>query len=97
MKFRISQLPYDGHYEVYSPELLEVRVKFPDTELGRAMAGDYVDFLNDKYCDKEVNKEWPKIDRMARIKYHLEQISILIDSDKIFWGEHGNEVKKGSG
>jgi len=87
------------HYEVVLIQpSSKVIAKFEEDEEGinKLMAHDYCDFLNDKYCDKEVNKEWPKINRLARINYHLEQLSILINSERVVWGEHGNEVKEGS-
>lgn len=58
------------------------------------MAYDYVEFLNDKYCDKNVNAEWETIDRPARIKHHLEQIELLKNEKRLYYNSHGNEVKK---
>lgn len=50
-----------------------------DIEVARAMAGDYVEFLNDKYFDKEINKEWPKPNNEERAKYHLEEAKKYIE------------------
>lgn len=66
---------------------------FPTGEIGRLMAGDYCDFLNDKYCDKEINEEWPKIDRETRINYHTDQIIKLKKKDFVRWNEHGTGVE----
>lgn len=35
---------------------------------------DYVEFLNNKYCDKNINEEWPKPNNKKRIQYHSEQL-----------------------
>lgn len=57
------------------------------------LIGDICDFLNDKYIDKNIDEEWPKVDVKARIKYHEEQIKIL-KGGKYSWNEHGNGVKQ---
>jgi hypothetical protein len=62
-------------------------------EVMQFMPHDYCDFLNDKYCDKEINEEWPSIDRKERIKYHLNEIEKLVDNKKLHWNEHGNGVE----
>lgn len=74
----------------------ELMAEFPDlnNEYAEAMAHDYCDFLNDKYCDKEINKEWPQINREERIKYHLEQLQLLRSDKRLYWNEHGNGVKR---
>lgn len=61
-------------------------------ELAELLVGDICDFLNDKYCDKEINAEWPEINPEERIKYHEEQIEIL-KSSKYVWNEHGTGVE----
>jgi hypothetical protein len=66
-------------------------------DIARAFAEDLCDFENDKYYDKEINKEWPKIDRRARIKYLQEQITILRYKRNIKWNAHGNGVEEGLG
>lgn len=75
----------------------ELMAEFPElnNEYAEAMAHDYCDFLNDKYCDKEINKEWPKINKEERINYHLDEIIKLKRSDYVVWNEHGNGVKSG--
>jgi hypothetical protein len=67
---------------------------FLSPEIARALAHDYCDFLNEKYIDKNINEEWGKIDREARIEYHLEQLSLLNYKDNLKWNEHGNGVKE---
>jgi len=57
------------------------------------LAHDYVDFPNDKYLDKEINAEWPRIKRDERIKYHLEQLQLLTSDKKLHWNEHGTGVE----
>lgn len=58
------------------------------------MGYDYVDFLNDKYVDKEVNAEWGEIDRLKRIQHHEKQIKLLKGNKRLCFNEHGNEVKE---
>lgn len=55
------------------------------------VAGDICSFLNEKYIDKNINEEWGKINKEARIKYHEEQIRLL-KSGKYSWNRHGNGV-----
>ena len=59
------------------------------------LAGDIVDFLNEKYIDKNINEEWGEIDVEKRIEYHEEQIRIL-KSGKHRWNKHGNGVIEAS-
>ena len=50
----------------------------PDTETAKLLAGDYVEFLNKKYLDKNINEEWPdKIDKTTHLNYHLTRASEL--------------------
>jgi len=93
MEFRVTQTTIKGYWEVYSPQKLEIIIRFEDTAIGFAMAHDYCDFLNDKYCDKEINAEWPGVDRKKRIEYHLEEIKKLVNEDMLGWNEHGDGVK----
>ena len=60
--------------------------------IGQAMAGDYCACLNDKYLDKNINEEWPIINREIRIKYHREQLSLLLGQKSVYWSPHGNYV-----
>lgn len=61
------------------------------------LAWDIVDFINDKYWDKEINKEWPKISLEEQLKYHESQVEILKEAIKtgksLRWNEHGNGVE----
>lgn len=57
------------------------------------MAGDYTSFLNDKYVDKIICCEWPKISRARRIAYHKEQIRLLENEKQLCWSWDGNAVK----
>ena len=66
---------------------------FPDDGISPLIAEDYVEFLNDKYIDKEINEEWGVINRKERIKYHLEQLSKLTSDKELSWTEYGNGVK----
>ena len=66
--------------------------EYNDLDLAPLLAGDYCDFLNDKYVDKEMNKEWGKIDVQKRIEYHEKQLEILKSGD-CFWNRHGNKVQ----
>jgi hypothetical protein len=97
MKFVVSDLLYDDGWRVMQiePETKHI-ASFPDVnDFSKAMAHDYCDFLNDKYCDKEINKEWPQINRYERIKYHLEQLQLLRSDKKLHWNEHGTGVEEG--
>lgn len=53
--------------------------KYLDKEIAPLMAGDYVEFLNEKYVDKKINQEWPAQDKKARLKYHLKRASEYAD------------------
>jgi predicted metal-dependent phosphoesterase TrpH len=90
-KFKVvnENLPYIFHRE--SPTL---KVTVDGTEDEKNLIGDIADFLNDKYCDKEINMEWPKIDREKRIKYHEEQLKLLKGEDNLKWNEHGDKVER---
>jgi hypothetical protein len=62
-------------------------------DLAPLLAGDYCEFLNSKYIDKNFNEEWGKVDVEARIKYHEEQIKIL-KSGEYYWNENGDGVEQ---
>lgn len=99
MEFRVSQKPTNGYFEIYSVEencaaYIQTGIRFPETEVGIAMAHDYVDFLNDKYFDKGINEEWPSINRRDRINYHLKEIEKLVSGGRLYWNEHGNGVEE---
>ena len=96
MKFRVSNLLYDCGWKIYLVDGEPTHIaSFPDNEHGKAMAHDYCDFLNDKYLDKEINKEWPKITRKERIDYHLNELRKLTSDKRLYWNEHGNGVESG--
>lgn len=83
----------DGwHVIMCEPKVLHV-ASFPDShENGKAMAYDYCDFLNNKYCDKNINQEWPKPKNKKRLEYHAEQLMLLLSGGKVVWSEDGDEV-----
>jgi len=103
MRFNISSVVLDDRWiviEIYHEIKIIAEFPFKDgvtnlysKELARALAGDYCEFLNNKYCDKEINKEWPPIDRESRIKYHKEQIQLLEGKEHIIWNEDGDGVE----
>ena len=41
MKFRVSQMTIDGYYEVFSPQRLELVIRFEDTEIGLAIINKF--------------------------------------------------------
>lgn len=47
--------------------------EYLDKDIAPLLAGDYVEFLNEKYLDKEINAEWPPQDKELYLKYHLER------------------------
>lgn len=60
--------------------------KYMDEELAPLLAGDYVEFLNEKYLDKNINEEWPpKENYKTRFDYHLKKA-----------GEYGEKLNKES-
>lgn len=77
---------------VYIPYGLVIATINPNIEHAEGLAGDYCDFMNDKYFDKNINEEWGKIDHLKRIEYHLEQIHILMKGNAN-WNKHGNGVE----
>ena len=93
MRFRVEDKPY----KVFDNELYmvvivgsgEVIAYFND----RYVAGDYVDFLNDKYVDKEMHKEWGKVNVAKRIIYHAAELIKLSHYKHFYYNDHGNEVK----
>jgi hypothetical protein len=93
MKFSVGMRDKDKPdiIPVYDLKSGKIIAMFKDNSL----AHDYVDFLNDKYHDKEINKEWPRINRGERIKYHLEQLQLLTGDKMLVWNEHGTGVKEG--
>ena len=44
-----------------------------DLEEARQVAGDYVEFLNEKYIDKNINEEWPPKDPLLYYNYHIQR------------------------
>lgn len=44
-----------------------------EPEIIRAIAGDYVEFLNEKYLDKEINQEWPAPSEQEYMLYHIRK------------------------
>ena len=74
----------------FESNTLKIIVK--GTEEEQNIIGDICDFLNDKYIDKEMNSDWGRANKEARIKYHKEQIKKL-ESDSCVWNEHGTGVE----
>jgi hypothetical protein len=97
MREIVSERVFAGAYRVMQikPEQKTIAFFPTSNEDSLGLAHDYVDFLNDKYHDKEINKEWPKINRGERIKYHLEQLQLLTGDKMLVWNEHGTGVKEG--
>jgi hypothetical protein len=97
MKFKV--LEYASSYEILNLEDHGIIAKFfmdNPNDNAKGLAHDYCDFLNDKYLDKEINKEWPLIDdkiKQKRIKYHIEQLNKLGFNDNLGWNEHGTGVE----
>lgn len=75
-------------WEIIDNEKCKSIATFDDPNL----AGDVVNFLNDKYCDRDINAEW-FLDEKKRIAYHLDQLRILTLKDKCKFNEHGNGVE----
>ncbi len=71
---------------------INTQVEKRESETSLAVMGDILDFLNEKYIDKNINEEWGRVDVDARIKYHEEQIKIL-KSGNGHWNRHGNGVE----
>jgi hypothetical protein len=61
-------------------------------EIAPLLAGDYCDFLNDKYVDKEFNAEWGSVNVKERIQYHKNQIEKL-KIGKFSWNSHGTGIE----
>ncbi len=64
-----------------------------EQEKAELVGGDVTDFLNDKYLDKEINAEWPEINRKSRAQYHIRQAQKLLSDKRLVWNEHGTGVK----
>lgn len=43
------------------------------------VAGDYVEFLNEKYVDKNINEEWPVPDKRQHLEYHIKRALELLE------------------
>lgn len=56
--------------------------QFYDVEEARQIAGDYTEFLNEKYLDKKVNEEWPPKDPELYYEYHMARAGYF--AKKIF-------------
>lgn len=82
----------DGSIRIYqiSPN---IRPICPFEDKYSCLAGDICDFLNDKYCDKNVNEEWGRVKRLKRIKYHFLELIKLIFHKYSRYNEHGNGVE----
>lgn len=52
---------------------------YHDVEVARALGGDYVEFLNEKYLDKGINEEWPIPDKKQHLQYHLKRATELAE------------------
>ena len=92
MEFRLFE--EEGKVNIYRvrPDFCFI-CGFNEDQFISPVAGDIVEFLNDKYVDKNMNEEWYHPDREARIKYHEEQLKILRSGKPIGYTEHGNGVK----
>lgn len=93
MRFKVADKLVDGHWEIYCLDDPDFSIKFPDTPKMKAVAHDITAILNDKYFDKEINAEWPKINREERIKFYTDQIVKLKKEDFVVWNEHGTGVE----
>ena len=49
----------------------------PTPELAPLIAGDYVEFLNEKYFDKVMNEDWPPRTKEQYIEYYKERLREL--------------------
>jgi hypothetical protein len=50
-------------------------IRWANNRIGKTVAGDLCEFLNEKYIDKNINEEWPaSIDKEAHLKYHLKRV-----------------------
>jgi len=91
----VDGIDYNGIF-VYQvdPVVRQVAI-FTDKDFYDAipMAGDYTSFLNDKYVDKIISCEWPKISIARRIAYHKEQIRLLESGKPLAWRWDGDGVK----
>lgn len=50
---------------------------FLDNDVAPLVAGDYVEMLNEKYLDKNINEEWPPKDEEKYLDYHLNKAKKL--------------------
>ena len=96
MKFIVTDLLYNDGWRVMQiePEVKHI-ASFPDfNEFAKNIAYDYCSFLNNKYCDKDINKEWPKPNNKQRLQYHSEQLMLLLSGRKVKWSEDGDCIKE---
>ena len=49
----------------------------PTPDVAQLMAGDYVEFLNEKYFDKGINEEWPERTKEDLRAYYLSRLEDL--------------------
>jgi hypothetical protein len=60
----------------------------PTEELAPLVAGDYVEFMNEKYYDKIINAEWPLRNKLEWARYHLSRAEQLIEE----WLDENNKM-----
>ncbi len=78
MEFIVSERVFAGAYRVIQlPERKAIAFFPTHHEHSLAMAYDYCDFLNNKYCDKGINEEWPNPNNKQRIQFYINQILLL--------------------
>lgn len=93
LEFRVFENKKTGIIKIIQVEpVFRDICTFVDDPFISCLSGDIVDFLNDKYVDKNINEEWFYPDREARIKYHKEQLKILENEKPVCYTEHGNGV-----
>lgn len=95
MKFIAKDIGTYTQIVQIQPEHKKLKIYFKNGDVEEGMAHDYIDIANDKYVDKEINKEWPRINREERIKYHESELRKLRGEDGLVWNPHGTGVQKG--
>lgn len=92
MRFKISD--NDDMILLVDPEIRDfIKVECLSEE-SRQVLGDFLDFLNDKYVDKNINEEWADVSREKRIDHLLEELDILLFNKYCFWNKHGTGVAR---
>lgn len=52
---------------------------YMDKDVIGLVAGDYVEFLNEKYFDKGMNQEWPPRTKLQQLEYHQRRVEELTE------------------